>query len=302
MKSLICSLAFVLSLILVTPYQAIAKMQLVASTPALGQIAEAVGGDNIEVLVLARVGQDAHFVPPKPTLARHLADADVVLFTGLDLEIGWLPRLIDASRNPAIRPGRPGYIDGSQFLPQVVGKPSGLVTRAMGDVHPDGNPHWWLDPLSGAAVASGLANRFASLDPSKAGVYRKNAADFTAMIKKRMLTWRAVLHGIGPVVTYHDSFRYFVERFEIQVLGYIEPKPGVEPSTAHLDELIRHMRQDRVHSLWVEPYHNTRTARRVAELSGARLLILPDSVEGHGAAGYLGMFDVIADTLKGVMR
>ncbi len=293
---------FMAALLALMPKAEATTLKVVATLEPLAQIAEAVGGDRVEVQRLAQPGQDPHFVPPKPTLARHLARADALLVSGLDLEVGWLPPLIEASRNRTIRPGATGYIDASQFLTHVLGRPTGQLSRAMGDVHPHGNPHWWLDPLAGAAVAKGIAERFAVLDPANADTYRNRAEHFTATIHAKLEQWRKALVKSGPIVTYHDSFRYFTTRFGIAVFGFIEPKPGVEPSTAHLDTLVEQIRRQGVHALWVESYHNTKTARRVATLAGTHYIVLPDAVQGHATDGYLALFDQIIATITNARK
>jgi len=271
-----------------------ADLQVVTTLPALGQIAQGVAGEFAEIKVLAHVGQDPHFVPPKPTLARHLAEADLLLAAGLGLEIGWLPPLIEAARNDYIRPGGVGYLDGTQVLGEILGRPQGKITRAMGDIHPEGNPHWWLDPLNGVRLARVLAERLAVLDPAHATQFRQHADDLAGEVQVRMPVWRAALQRQSPLVCYHDSYLYLVQRFGLTVAGFVEPKPGIEPSTAHLDALVTALQQGSAISLWMEPYHDGKTARKVCELGHVPCRIMPDSVEGKGFAGYLHLFDVLA--------
>lgn len=295
MKVIQITLFLVCMLLVAAPAEA--RLQVVATLPALGQIAEAVGGEQVEVRLLSAPMQDPHFVPPKPTLARHLAAADALLVAGMSLESGWLPSLIGVARNDAIRPGQQGYIDTSRFLQRVLGKPTGLLTRELGDVHPEGNPHWWLDPLMAAAVARGVAEHFAALDPAHGKAFRANADVFSSAIEGRLPQWQAALRGVGPVVTYHDSFLYFVSRFEIEVAGFIEPKPGIEPSTAYLDDLVGRMRQQHVRAVWVEPYHNNRIARRVSELAGVPCIVIGSAVQEKGRAGYLALIDAMVESV-----
>jgi len=279
------------------PAVAHAQLHIVATLPALGQIAAAVAGEDGEVRVLARVGQDPHFVPPKPTLARHLADADLLVTAGLGLEAGWLPPLIELSRNSRIREGQPGYFAGADAV-EILGIME-KVDRSMGDVHPEGNPHWWMDPLRGAAAALALARRLAALDPAHAQLYHQRAEAFSRRLQALVVQWKPRLEAVSPVVSYHDSYRYFSERFAIKVVGFIEPKPGVEPSTRHLDRLITLIGDQRVSQLWVEPYHLGRVVKRVATLSGALLVTMPDAVEGEGAEGYLAMIERLLESAAG---
>jgi len=277
---------------LLLPLTAQAELSVVATVPALARIAEAVGGSDAEVRSLARVGQDPHFVPPKPTLARHLADADLLFSVGLELESGWLPPLIELSRNAAIRVGGKGYFAGADHI-EVLGADI-VVDRSMGDVHPEGNPHWWLDPLRVAAVATALAERMALLDPGHAEAYRQRAGQFAAVLNTKLPAWQSHLSTSVPVVTYHDSYRYFIERFGIRVIAFVEPKPGIEPSTAHLDALVARLQQGEAEAVWLEPYHDTRIARRVCEHGRVACRIMPDAVEGSGAAGYIALIELLA--------
>ncbi len=270
------------------------ELHIVASLPALGQIARGVAGEFAEVKVLAHVGQDPHFVPPKPTLARHLARADLLVAAGLGLEIGWLPPLIEASRNDVIRPGGRGYLDARSVLTRVLGKPQGKITRALGDIHPDGNPHWWMDPLNGVRLANAIAERLSQLNPPHANDYRQHAANFAKQVHARLPAWRASLQAMSPLVSYHDSYLYLTRRFSLQVTGFVEPKPGIEPSTSHLDALVGTIGQTGVKGVWLEPYHDGPITRKLCSLAHTPCRIMPDAVKGEGFAGYIGMFELIA--------
>lgn len=287
-----CIFSLIMVVGLVTP--AWAQLHIVATLPALGQIAQGVGGIYAEVHILAHPDQDPHFVPPKPTLARHLARADLLVAAGLSLEIGWLPPLIEASRNPLIRPGAKGYVDGGQVLAEVLGKPGGKISRALGDIHPDGNPHWWLDPLNGVRLAYQLAARMGELDSAHAPVFQQNAEAFAAQVQTRMADWRQRFAALGPLVSYHDSYLYLARRFALRIIDFIEPKPGIEPSTAHLDALVKRLQRGEAVAVWLEPYHDGKTVRRVCELGQVPCLIRPDVIAGDGFNAYLGLFDVLA--------
>ena len=267
------------------------ELRIVASLPALGQIAQGVAGEYADVKVLAHVGQDPHFVPPKPTLARHLARANLLIAAGLGLEIGWLPPLIDAARNDAIRPGGKGYLDGTHVLSAVLGKPQGKITRALGDIHPEGNPHWWMDPVNGMRLAQAIAERLAALDPQHAADFRQHAASFAVQIKARMPVWQSALQAMSPLVSYHDSYLYLVQRFGLHVTDFVEPKPGIEPSTSHLDALVSKIQQSKVQGVWLEPYHDGDLARKLCELAHTPCRLMPDAVKGEGFAGYIQMFN-----------
>jgi len=286
-----------LTLLLLMPAIAHAELHIVATLPALGQIAAAVAGEDAEVRVLARVGQDPHFVPPKPTLARHLAKADLLVTAGLALESGWLTPLMRLSRNSRIQHGRPGYFAGADAV-KILGAME-KVDRSMGDVHPEGNPHWWIDPLRGGIAAIALAERLAEIDPGHAQAYRQRAELFSQQLQQLVREWQPRMAGIKPVLSYHDSYRYFSDRFAIPVVGFIEPKPGVEPSTRHLDALLELASTQHISQLWVEPYHLGRIVKRVATLSGVPIITMPDAVDGEGAQGYLAMIKRLLESVAG---
>jgi len=269
-------------------------LRIVASLPALGQIAEGVAGEFAEVKVLAHVGQDPHFVPPKPTLARHLAHADLLIAAGFGLEIGWLPPLVDASRNNTIRPGSKGYLDGRSVLAEVLGKPQGKITRELGDIHPEGNPHWWMDPLNGVRLAQVIAERLSRLDPAHANAYRQRAASFAGEISALMPDWQTSFQAMNPLVAYHDSYLYLTQRFSLHVSDFVEPKPGIEPSTSHLDALVDHIQQAHIQGVWLEPYHDGSIARKLCEVAHVPCRLMPDAVKGEGFAAYINMFDLLA--------
>jgi len=269
--------------------QAEGELNIVATIPALAQMAKAVVGEHGQVVSLAKVGQDPHFVPGKPTLARHLAKADVLVSVGLALESGWLPPLIELSRNTTIQSGSAGYFAGSDYI-EVIGH-KGKTDRSMGDVHPEGNPHWWLDPIRVATVAQALAQHLATLDPDHESDYINNANAFAKTLHQLVETWQPQLKSTPSIITYHDSYRYFTDRFSIQVVGFVEPKPGVEASTRHLDDLVGMIKSHGVKQMWVESYHMGRVADRVASLSGARIIVLNDAVEGSDGKAYIHMIE-----------
>ena len=289
-KLFILTIAF----ILVQTTAMAGDLRIVASLPALGQIAQGVAGEFAEVKVLAHVGQDPHFVPPKPTLARHLARADLLVAAGLGLEIGWLPPLVDASRNSSIRQGSQGYLDGRNVLTKVLGKPQGKVTRELGDIHPEGNPHWWMDPLNGVRLAEVIAERLSQLDPLHAEIYRKRALSFAEQIQQRIPKWKTSIQRFSPLVAYHNSYLYLAQRFELHVIDFVEPKPGIEPSTSHLDSLVSRIQQDNIQGVWFEAYHDGAIARKLCELAHTSCRLMPDAVKGEGFKGYINMFDLLA--------
>jgi zinc/manganese transport system substrate-binding protein len=271
-----------------------AQLKVVTSTTDLYDIAKAVGGNRITATHIGEGYQDPHFIEAKPSFVLQLRNADVWAFVGLDLEIGWMPVLLDGARNPNIKQGAPGYLDVSRAIP-LLDVPSGNVDRSQGDVHPLGNPHYWLDPENGRRIARLFKAKFTELDPAGAAVYDGNEKNFEARLNNVERTWTDELAKIKgqPVVAWHTSWRYFAEYTKMNIVGFMEPKPGVPPSPAHLAGLIQTMKRTGAKVIVMEPFYDRRTADFVAEHTGAKVLILPPSVGGvKGVAGdYISVMD-----------
>ena len=290
-------------LVLAVARPATSTVHVVTSIQDFASIADSVGGKRVETFALSRGYQDPHFVEPKPSFILKLSRADVLIVAGLELEIGYLPPLLDQSRNEKIRPGAPGYLDASVGC-DILERPTGVVTRAMGDVHPFGNPHYWLDPNNGRVIARAIEARLSSLDPAGASEYRANLAAFEAKIVEAEKRWDAMLapYAGTEVVTYHNSWPNFLKRFRLKAAGYIEPKPGIPPSPAHTVELINMMRERKVPAILMEPYFDEKAPKAIAGQTGAKLLRFIPSVGGVPAAGdYIALFDydvkLLADAL-----
>jgi ABC-type Zn uptake system ZnuABC Zn-binding protein ZnuA len=226
--------------------------------------------------------QDPHFVEAKPSFILQLQNADLFAFVGLDLEIGWMSLLVDGSRNPKIRPGAAGYVDVSRVIP-VIDVPTGLVDRSLGDIHALGNPHYWLDPANGRRIAWLFRDKFTQLDPAGASIYTGNAKAFEARLGAAEQAWAADLAKIKgkPVVAWHTSWRYFAEFTGMNIVGFMEPKPGVPPSPSHLAGLIQTMKRTGAKVIVMEPFYDRKTAEFVASKTGAKVLVLPPSVGGR---------------------
>ena len=263
------------------PAGAQAQLKVVTSTTDLYDIARAVGGARIKVTHIGEGYQDPHFIEAKPSFVLQLRNADVWAFVGLDLEIGWMPLLLDGARNPKIRMGGSGYLDVSRAIP-VIDVPSGNVDRSQGDVHPLGNPHYWLDPDNGKRIAHLFAQKFSELDPQGATTYAKNEAAFNARVDAAARDWAPALAKLKgkPIVAWHTSWRYFAEYTGVNIVGFMEPKPGVPPSPAHLVGLIQTMKRTGAKVIIMEPFYDRKTADFVASKTGATVLILPPSVGG----------------------
>src|SRR5262245_48238027 len=237
-----------------------AQLKVVTSTTDLYDIAKAVGGDKITATHIGEGYQDPHFVEAKPSFVLQLRNADVWAFVGLDLEIGWMPLLLQGARNPKLQPGQPGYVDASRVI-SVLDVARGNVDRSQGDVHPLGNPHYWLDPENGRRIAKLFQETFAKLDPKNASVYDANAKAFTQRLDAAERTWQGDLAKIKgqPVVAWHTSWRYFAEYTGMNIVGFMEPKPGVPPSPAHLAGLIQTMKQAGAKVIIMEPFYDKKT-------------------------------------------
>src|SRR5919202_2249280 len=263
------------------PAGVVDKLKVVTSTTDLWDIARQVGGNRVTVTHIGEGYQDPHFIEAKPSFVLQLRNADVWAFVGLDLEIGWMPLLLDGARNPKIRPGGSGYVDVSKVIP-VIDVPQGNGDRSHGDVHPLGNPHYWLDPANGKRIARLFRDKFSELDPAGAATYAKNEQEFEQRLDAAARQWAPLLAQIRgkPVVAYHTSWRYFAEYTGMNIVGFMEPKPGVPPSPSHLAGLILTMRRTNAKVIVMEPFYNRKDADFVASKTGARVLILPPSVGG----------------------
>ena len=270
-----------------------AQLKVVTSTTDLYDIAKAVGGNRITATHIGEGYQDPHFIEAKPSFVLQLRNADVWAFVGLDLEIGWMPVLLDGARNQRIKQGAPGYVDVSRAIP-LLDVPSGNVDRSQGDVHPLGNPHYWLDPENGRRIARLFKDKFTELDPAGAAVYAANERNFEARLNNTERTWTDELAKIKgqPVVAWHTSWRYFAEYTKMNIVGFMEPKPGVPPSPSHLAGLIQTMRRTGAKVIVMEPFYDQKTADFVASRTGAKVLILPPSVGGvKGVGDYISVMD-----------
>lgn len=277
---------------LAIPAQA-ATLRVVATTEDLASLTREVGGDRVRVEALAKGYQDPHFVEAKPSFVLKLHGADLLVAVGRDMEIGWLPPLVNQSRNARIQPGAAGYLDAS-LTARILEIPQGQITRAMGDVHPLGNPHYWLDPANGRRVAQAIEARLSQLSPADAGYFAARYTDFDTRLAAGEARWQAAMapyRGL-KVVTYHRSWPNFCERFGLDVVGYIEPRPGIPPSPSHLISLIGEMKRLGIKIVLVEPYFDLRTPRSVARETGARIVVMPPSVGGEEAiTDYVALFD-----------
>jgi len=298
----------VLAALLGAAAPALATVKVVSSVQDFASIADAIGGKRVETFALAKGYQDPHFVDPKPSFVLKLSKADLLIVAGLELEIGYLPPLIDQSRNDKIRPGAIGYLDASTGC-DILERPTGTVTRAMGDVHPFGNPHFWLDPENGRVIARAIAAKLTELDPAGAAEYKANLAAFETKLTEGEKRWDAALGSFAgtELVTYHNSWPNFLKHFKLVAAGYIEPKPGIPPSPSHTVEIIDLMKAKKIPVILMEPYFDRKTPDQIAEKTGAKLLVFIPSVGGlPEIKDYFGLFDydvkLLADALAAAKK
>ena len=285
--------ALVAAVIYASPAQA--ALKVVATTQDLESLAKEVGGDKIQTDSLAKGYQDPHQVEPKPSFILKLHSADLLIVVGRELEIGWLPPLINQARNEKIQAGADRYLDASNFA-HILEIPTGQITRAMGDVHPQGNPHYWLSPENGRRIAQGIQKKLSEISPADAGYFAQRYADFDRRLAEAEKRWSAAMtpyKGV-KIVTYHRSWPNFVETYGLNVVGYVEPKPGIPPSPSHTFELTQEMKKDNVKLIIIEPYFDSKTPMAIGRDTGAQVVTLAPSVGGAKGApvnDYIQLFD-----------
>jgi zinc/manganese transport system substrate-binding protein len=274
------------------------KLSVVATTPDLASLAREICGTACEVKALAKPTEDPHFVDAKPSHIVTLNRADVLIEGGAELEIGWLPPLLESSRNSKIATGAPGRIVASQGV-RMLEIPA-TFDRSRGDVHPYGNPHFLLDPLNVKLIVAQMANHFTQVDPTSAELYKANLAKFSAALDGKLSEWQKQLapYSGAKIVTYHKDFVYLAERFKLVVVETLEPKPGIAPSAAHLAKVISTMKATGARVILVQPYQNRKTAETVARQTGAVVLDIgqqPGAIKGTET--YFTLMDYMVRTL-----
>ncbi|MEO5762802.1 MAG: metal ABC transporter substrate-binding protein [Vicinamibacteria bacterium] len=296
--------AFILASLLVSSVPAQAGIKVVTTTEDLAALAREVGGDKISVESIAKGYQDPHFVEAKPSFILKLHSADLLVVIGREMEIGWLPPLLHQSRNPRIQLGSPGYLDASLTV-KILDIPQGQITRAMGDVHPFGNPHYWLDPGNGRRIAQAIQAKLSELQSADAAYFAQRLSDFDKRLAEAEKRWDAAMTPFkgATIVTYHRSWPNFAERFGLDVMGYVEPKPGIPPSPQHTINLIAEMRKVKAGIILVEPYFDLKTPQSIARETGAKVVVMPPSVGGEKEiTDYVHLFDYDINLLATALK
>jgi zinc/manganese transport system substrate-binding protein len=295
--------AVALALVSASSAEAERPLRVVTTIETFADLARRVGGDKVVVEPLSHGYQDPHFVEPKPNLMVVLNRADILIRVGLDLEIGWLPPLVQGSRNDRIQAGQAGDVDCSTFI-DILDIPATRVTRAMGDIHPLGNPHYWIPPVNAVKIARGIAERFKERSPKNATYFDGQFQKFVAEVKSRAPAWDRKgkpLAGL-KVVTYHKSWTYVSRWLKMEEVGYIENKPGIPPSPSHLAELIELMRESGARAILVEDFYNRSIAEDVAEKANAKVLPMPSDVGAKPKIKtYFDLVDEVLDRLDTVV-
>jgi zinc/manganese transport system substrate-binding protein len=279
------------------------KLTVVATTPDLAALAKVIGGDAVEVKALAKPTEDPHYVDAKPSHIVTLNRADVLIEGGAELELGWLPPLLESARNNKIAAGSPGRIVASQGI-RMLEVPA-TFDRSRGDIHPFGNPHFLLDPLNVKLIVAKIAEHFALVDPKEAARFKANLETFDAALDVKLAEWQKqlALYRGAKIVTYHRDFVYLAQRFNLEVVETLEPKPGIAPSPAHLAKVIATMKAQNARVILVQPYQNRKTAETVARHTNAVVLDIGQQPGAHkNTDTYFELMDNIVGTLATAFR
>ena len=304
MRVFIRLMLFTAALVAMAARPSAAAVRVVATTEDLASLAREVGGDKVTVVGLAKGYQDPHFVDPKPSFILEVSRADLLIVVGRELEIGWLTPLITSSRNAKIQPGGNGYLDASANV-RILEIPTGQLTRAMGDVHPQGNPHYWLDPANGRQIAQAIRDKFSALAPADKATFEARFTDFSTRLAAAEKRWDATMAPLKgrKLVTYHNSWPNFMQRFGLNVMGYVEPKPGIPPPPQHIITLIGEMKAQGVKVIVVEPYFDKKTPQSIASQVGGVVMELAPSVGAEKEiTDYIKLFDYNVEKLAAALR
>jgi len=298
------SLMLLLASLLAAPMTASAALRVVTTTEGLAALAREVGGDRVAVESLSRGVQDPHFVDANPILAVKLRDADLLVDVGLELEIGWLPPLVNQSRNTAIQPGGPRRLTAAAAV-TVLDVPTGVVDRSRGDLHPGGNPHFLTDPRRGVQVARAIAARLAELDPPGAASYQARATALSTRLDAALARWKGQLQPLAgrKIFVHHRTLSYFLDWTGLVSAGEMEPRPGTPPPSSHLADLVTLARQQGIKACVVENYYDSKSDELVARLAGGAVVKIPGDVGGDPAAStYEAWLDLLVQRISAAVR
>jgi zinc/manganese transport system substrate-binding protein len=273
-----------------------ATVKVVATLPWIGNLAKEIGKDKVDVTTLVKISQDPHSIEAKPSMIAAARRADILMYNGLDLEVGYLPILMESAKNPTINPGNAGNLNCSVYV-NVLEKPT-APCRCNGDVHPMGNPHYHLSPANIKRVASGMGERLAKIDQTNAEFYRGNAARFIAHVDLKLKEWNGRKLKGKQFVSQHKFFEYLADEFNFRILGYLEEKPGIPPSSAHVQALIFSISKLKPDAILTTEYHNQTIPRFVASKTGVKRVVVSHDVGANGTKDWFGLMDAVIKALE----
>jgi zinc/manganese transport system substrate-binding protein len=276
---------------------AFAKLSIATTLPWIGSIASEIGKDKVRITSFVKPNQDPHFVEAKPSMILEVRKADVMMYNGMDLEIGYLPVLVESSKNPKIQTGNPGNFDCSKFI-EPIEVPT-AVDRSMGDVHPQGNPHYQLSPKNILRVAEGVAEVLSRADPENAGFYLKNFSSFKQRLQEKQKEWSAIPLRGKKFLAYHKFFEYLASEFGFEIIGYIEPKPGIPPSAGHIEKLIEMIRKTKPDGILSLSYYGQKEVNFLSQKTGVKSIIVPHDVgETEKVKDWFSLMDQVLKSLE----
>ncbi len=275
-----------------------AKVRVVSTLPVFSALTQAIGGDRVEIKTLARPDQDPHFLQPKPSYVVALNQADLLIRAGMELEVGWIPIAVVQSRNPKIQTQTPGDVDASRGI-QALEVPGSGIDRASGDVHPMGNPHYWLDPRNGAIIAKNILDALVTADPEGKAQYEKNYQQFLQALENKMAAWAPLAMALSNqrILTYHRTWSYFANWTGLQVVDTIEPKPGIPPNSQHVDRLVQEIGQQQIKMILMDPYYPRKVPEYLAEKTKITLWVAEVQPKTENQEGYFQWFDTLLRNL-----
>ena len=286
------SIVFVCCLLNICLVVSAGTIKVVTTTTDMKSITEIIGGNKVSVTSIATGYQNPHFVDPKPSYIISLSNANMFVTVGLDLEIGWSPQLLSSSRNSKIQKGSPGYVDASEGV-GLLQVPSSS-NRGEGDIHIYGNPHYWLDPLNGKVIARNIANGLERLDPDNKAFYEKNLNAFFGQINTKMMEWQAKMAPFkgSKIIAYHNEWVYFEKRFGLEIVDFMEPKPGIPPSPSQLVKVIKEVKANNIKIIISSPYFTTSSSDVVAKQTGVKEVTMATSTGAFPEIkNYFDLFD-----------
>jgi len=286
--------AIVMSVVLLASAASAAPLHVVAAYPFIGDLVQRIGGSNVTVFALARGDYNPHVIIPRPSFIAQIRKADLLIINGAELEIGWMPALLRQGNNPAVQVGEPGFLDLSHAV-TLVDVPTS-VSRELGDVHPEGNPHYGLDPENIPLLARAIRERLAQLDPDNGADYERRYREFTDVWSKKLAEWSAKMRPLANarVVEYHKIFDYFLRRYKLTIAATVEPLPGIPPTSKHMGQLESLLAAQPARVILQDVYNPDDASRRLAEKLKIKVVVLPHDVGSvAGADSIVSLFDEI---------